>query len=53
MIKSKSQSPMRQYTPPQETLITMYTYGALAYLAEEIGVSKEENNFLSVAYIQR
>lgn len=53
IIKSKSMSPISSYTPSQETVIMMYTFGALAYLSEAIGVPEEENNLLLGAYMQR
>ena len=45
VIKSKSMSPIKQYTPKQQTVIMMYTFGAMAYLSEAIEVPEEENKF--------
>lgn len=53
MIKSKSMSPIKSYTPPQQNVITMYTFGAMAYLAEDMGVLEEENILVLDAYLQR
>jgi len=53
MIKSKSMSPIKSYTPPQHNVITMYTFGALAYLAEAMDVPEEENKLVLDAYLQR
>ncbi len=53
MIKSKSMSPIQSYTPPQHNVITMYTFGALAYLAEAMDVPEEENKLVLDAYLQR
>jgi len=52
MIKSKSMSPFKSYTPPQHNVITMYTFGAMAYLAEAMGVLEEENILVLDAYLQ-
>ena len=53
MIESKSMSPIRDYTPQQQIVIMMYNFGALAYLAETIGVPEEENILVLDAYLQR
>ncbi len=53
MIESKSMSPIRHYTPQQKIVITMYNFGALAYLAETIGVPEDENILVLDAYLQR
>ena len=52
VIKSKSMSPIKQYTPKQQTVIIMYTFGAMAYLSEAIEVPEEENNLVLETYLQ-
>ena len=52
VIKSKSMSPIKQYTPKQQTVIMMYTFGAMAYLSEAIEVPEEENNLVLETYLQ-
>ncbi len=55
MIESKSQSPIpiREYTPPQQAVLTMYTYGALIYLSELHEVPEAEQILVLDAYLQR
>ena len=53
MIKSKCMSPVQIYTPQQLTVISMYTFGALAYLTEAMGAHQEENILVLDAYLQR
>ena len=52
MIESKSMSPIRDYTPPQQAIITMYTYGAMAYFAESFNVPEEENTNVLNQYLE-
>ena len=42
MIESKSQAPMRKFTPPQQAVLTMYTFGALTFLSESNDVPEVE-----------
>ena len=55
MIESKSQSPIpiKEYTPPQQAALTMYTYGALVYLSELHEIPEVEQIFVLDAYLQR
>ena len=53
MIESKSMSPIRHYTPPQEVVITMYTFGAMAYFAEVENVIEDENTLVLYQYLER
>ena len=53
MIESKSMSPLRHYTPPQQVVITMYTFGAMVYLAESENVPEEENINVLSQYLER
>jgi hypothetical protein len=53
MIESKSQSPLRKFTPPQQAVLTMYTYGALIYLSEVHEVPEQEHILVLGAYLQR
>ena len=52
MIESKSMSPIRKYTPPQQAVITMYTFGAMVYLAEALNVPEEENTNVLYQYLE-
>ena len=53
MIESKSQAAMRDFTPPQQAVMTMYTYGAMAYLAEAHEVPEQEFIMVLDFYLQR
>jgi len=53
MIESKSQSSTRDFTPPQQAVMTMYTYGALAFLAEAHEVPEQELILVLDSYLQR
>jgi len=53
MIESKSQASMRNFTPPQQAVMTMYTYGAMAYLAEAHEVPEQEFILVLDSYLQR
>ena len=53
MIESKSQASMRSFTPPQQVMLTMYTYGALTFLSEFNEVPEAEHIFVLDAYLQR
>lgn len=53
IIKSKSMSPVKSYTSTQLNVITMYTFGALAYLTEAMNVPEEENILVLDAYLQQ
>ncbi len=53
MIESKSQASMREFTPPQQAVMTMYTYGAMAYLAEMHEVPEQEFILVLDSYLQR
>lgn len=53
MIESKSQAAMRDFTPSQQAVMTMYTYGALAFLAEAHEVPEQELIFVLDSYLQR
>ena len=53
MIESKSMSPIRYYTPPQQVVITMYTFGAMAYLSETLNIPEEENTHVLEEYLER
>ena len=52
-IESKSQSSLAHYTLPQQTIITMYTFGALCYLCEAYKVQDEEVKLVLNLYMQR
>jgi len=53
MIESKAQASMRDFTPPQQAVMTMYTYGALIFFAEAQEVPEQEYIFVLDAYLQR
>lgn len=53
MIESKSQASTRGATPPQQAVMTMYTYGALMYISESQEVPEEEYILVLDAYLQR
>ncbi|QMU61522.1 MAG: hypothetical protein GKR92_07350 [Gammaproteobacteria bacterium] len=53
MIESKSQASIRDVTPPQQAVMTMYTYGALAYFAEVHEVPEQELILVLDSYLQR
>jgi hypothetical protein len=53
MIESKSQASMRDFTPPQQAVMTMYTYGSLVYFTELHNVPKQEIARLLNAYLRR
>ena len=53
MIESKSQASMGEFTPPQQAALTMYTFGALTYLAESNEIPDTEHVFVLNAYLQR
>jgi len=53
MIESKSQSTQRNYTPPQQAVMTMYTYGSLIYFSELNEVAEQEYIVVLSEYIQR
>jgi len=53
MIESKSQASMREFTPPQQAVMTMYTYGAMAFLAEAHEVPEQELILVLGSYLQR
>ena len=53
MIESKSQAPMRNFTPPQQAVMTMYTYGSLMYFSEVHDVPEQEIIMVLNAYLQR
>ena len=53
MIESKSQASVRNFTPPQQAVMTMYTYGSLMYFSEVHSVPEQELNIVLDAYIKR
>jgi len=53
MIESKSQADMKEFTPPQQAVMTMYTYGSLIYLSEIHDVQEQEHIMVLDAYLQR
>lgn len=53
MIESKSQASMREFTPPQQAVLTMYAYGAMAFLAEVHEVPEQELILVLGSYLQR
>ena len=53
MIESKSQASVREVTPPQQAVMTMYAYGAMAFLAEAHEVPEQELILLLGFYLQR
>ncbi len=53
MIESKSQSSTRDHTPPQQAVMTMYTYGSLVYFLEVYDVPEQELIMVLDAYLQR
>jgi hypothetical protein len=53
MIESKSLSPLREYTPPQQAVMTMYTYGSLMYFSELQDIPEQEFIMVLDAYLQR
>ncbi len=53
MIESKSQSSTREFTAQQQTVFTMYTYGALVYMSEANDVQKDEHILVLNEYLQR
>lgn len=53
MIESKAQANLRECTPPQQAVMTMYTYGSLMYLSEIHDVPEQENILVLDAYLQR
>ncbi len=53
MIESKSQASMRSFTPPQQVMLTMYTFGALTFLSEFNEVPEAEHILVLDTYLQR
>ncbi len=53
MIESKSQSSTREFTPPQQAVMTMYTYGSLVYFSELHDVPEQEYIMVLDSYLQR
>lgn len=53
MIESKAQANLRNFTPPQQAVMTMYTYGSLIYLSEVHDVQEQEHIMVLDAYLQR
>ena len=53
MIESKSQSSTRDYSPPQQAVMTMYTYGSLVYFSEVHDIPEQEYIMVLDAYLQR
>lgn len=53
MIESKSQASTQGATPPQQAVMTMYTYGALIYFSEVQEVPEQEYILVLDAYLQR
>ncbi|MFK7815303.1 MAG: hypothetical protein AB8B92_03125 [Gammaproteobacteria bacterium] len=53
MIESKSQAEVRNFTPPQQAVMTMYTYGSLMYFSEVHSVPEQELNIVLGAYLKR
>ena len=53
MIESKSQSSIRDFTPPQQAVMTMYTYGSLVYFSEVHDIPEQEFIMVLDAYLQR
>jgi len=53
MIESKSQSSLRTITPPQQAVMTMYTYGSLVYFSELHNVPEQEFVTVLKAYLIR
>ena len=53
MIESKSQASTQSATPPQQAVMTMYTYGALIYFSEVQEVPEQEYILVLDAYLQR
>lgn len=53
LIESKSLSSVSHYTLPQQTIITMYTFGALAYLSEAHKVAVDEIKVVLELFLQR
>jgi len=53
MIECKSQVTTGRCTPPQQAVLTMFTYGSLLYLAEANEVLEDECIHVLDAYLQR
>ncbi len=53
MIECKSQVETRQYIPPQQAVMTMFTYGSLLYLTEAHEILEQESTRVLDAYLQR
>ena len=53
MIESKAQASMRDFTPPQQAVLTMYTYGSLVYFSELHNVPEQELKMVLNAYLKR
>jgi hypothetical protein len=53
MIESKSQASMHNFTPPQQAVMTMYTYGALIYFSEVHSVMEDELITVLDTYLKR
>ena len=53
MIESKAQANVRECTPPQQAVMTMYTYGSLIYVSELHDVPEAEYIMVLDAYLQR
>jgi len=53
MIESKSKADLKNFTPPQQAVMTMYTYGSLIYFSELHNVPEQEHIMVLDAYLQR
>lgn len=53
MIESKSQASIRNFTPPQQAVMTMYVYGSLVYFSEVHNLPEQELSLVLVAYLKR
>ncbi len=53
MIESKSQASIRNFTPPQQAVMTMYIYGSLVYFCEAHNLPEQELSLVLIAYLKR
>ncbi len=53
MIECKSQATTRKYTPPQQAVMTMFTYGSLLFFSEDNEILEPESIRVLDAYLQR
>ncbi|MEJ2115092.1 MAG: hypothetical protein P8X88_03375 [Gammaproteobacteria bacterium] len=52
IIESKVQSSTREFTPPQQAVMTMYTYGSLVYFSELHNVPEQDYIMVLGSYLQ-